>query len=689
MTRHIFSHVKLRHISFILLTILSLLPCGAYAQEIIRVAGQVVSKSDETPCIGVSVTDAKTRRALATTDLDGKFAINVRANARLRFSMVGMKTREIDVKGKNRLHVTLDEDNTELKEVTVSQKRITDKIMPEPTDIEVHGNYFHVKTRVRVPREMFSHDTRLVVQPVLTNATRGEKTLMKPMVYDAREYNRTQDRMYAFDINNTETGDPLARYITVKSRATRERGRSNDIIGYSDSIYVEHVKDDYSCDVYMAIEDYNRILYRDTTVIARGTVNPLRFLDYSFASRELSDSAFIPKPEAQLRDSKGEVNLRFPVGKAVFDSTDPQNAAEIEKLRSQIEGISQSKGASLNSLELKGQSSPEGKYLQNAMLAKKRMDYALSFLKKTLPDGMTHGMEFKSKAMVAPWEDVARMMRNDSLGSEAESVENVIASQRNIDSQGRQMKRLPFYSRLIAARYLPQLRRVEYTLHYNIYRTLTTDEIAELYTEDYKQLSRYEFFKLYRSEGDSIKRQTIMRQALEVYPSFMVAANDLSAMLTNCRKSDPSLLRPFAGANAPQEVNVNQMISLLNEGLFTEADSVARYVTDNDATHTMLAVNAVLNGRFDGNYATVAKTGLRNEVVMLLAMKRNDEALQQSKLLPGGEALTHYLRAICLNRANDPAEAYKELKKAFDMDPSLKDTAKVDGDVNDLLSMDK
>ena len=528
-----------------------------------------------------------------------------------------------------------------------------------------------------------------MVQPILNNATRNEKTLMKPMVYDAGVYNKTQDRLYNFDMNNEDKGDPLAKYITVKSKGTREKGRSNDIIGYSDSIYVEHIKDDFSCDVYMAIENYNRILYRDTTVIARGTVNPLRFLDYSFASKQLSDSAFLPKPEAQLRDSKGEVNLKFPVGKAVFDSSDPQNAEEIEKLSAQIETISQSKGATLNSLELRGQSSPEGKYRQNLTLAKERMDYALGFLKKALPRGMTNGMEFKSHANVAPWKEVADMMRRDSLTDQAASIERIIDRQKNIDMQGQAVRKLPFYKKLIAKNYLPHLRRVEYTLHYNIYRTLTADEINELYQQDYKQLSKFEFFKLYRSETDSLKRQTIMRQALEVYPSFMAAANDLSASLISSRKADPSLLRPFAGEKAPQEVNINQVIALLNEGLFTESDSVARFINDNDATHTMLAVNAVLNGRFDDNYATIAKTSTRNEVVMLLAMKRNDEALKLSKQLPDEEATTHYLRAICLNRTNDPAEAYKELKKSFDMDPSLKETAKVDGDVNDLLSMDK
>ena len=112
----------------------------------------------------------------------------------------------------------------------------------------------------------------------------------------------------------------------------------------------------------MAIEDYTHILYRDTTIIARGTVNPLRWLDYSFAAQKLSDPRFLPKPEKQLRDSRGEVKLRFPIGKAAFDAADPQNAVEIDKLRRQIEDIAHSDGASIQSLSLEGTSSPDGKY---------------------------------------------------------------------------------------------------------------------------------------------------------------------------------------------------------------------------------------------------------------------------------------------------------------------------------------
>lgn len=665
--------------------ILLFVAVGASAQEVFRLTGIVTDKDTKEPLLGVSIVDSTTHRAIAVTDMDGRFAVDVHSGSILRFSMVGLQSQVVKVKSSQKyIEVKLEQTEVALQELVVSAKRITDKIQPEPTDIEVKGNYLHVKTRVRVPREMFSHNNRLVVQPVIYNVTRREEQLMRPMVYDARTYNRTQDRLYDYRMDEAD-GDPLAQYVVVKTPEKREKGRTNDIIGYADSAYVQHVKDDYTCNVYMAIENYNRIIYRDTTIIAQGTVNPLRWLDYSFAADLLADEAYWPQPEVQMRDSRGEVNLRFPINKAKFDASDPNNVAEISKMREQIELISADKDATLQSLTIEGTSSPDGRYNSNLQLARKRMDYAVQYLRQLVPERAQRGMTFSSAASVAPWSRVAELMHADSLTEEALQVEQVIKRWRNFDDQSRNMRKLPFYRSLLMERYLPRLRHVGYVMNYSVFRQLTLDEIRSLYAEDYKQLTKYEFFRLYRGEEDATQREKVLRQALEIYPSFMVAANDLAALLINRRMADPDLLRPFVGTEAPSVVNTNQMIALLNAGLFTAADSLSAFVPDNEHTHMLLAVNAVLNGRFEGHYETIARTGLRNQLVVLLAMKRNEEALKVSRQLPDDEALTHYLRAVCLNRLEQMSDAYDELTKAIQMDPSLKQVAHTDGDVNDLL----
>lgn len=657
----------------------------ANAQEVIRISGTVLSKDSNEPLMGVNISDANTKRALASTDIDGRFAFNVYSNATLRFSMVGTKPKNVKLKsGQTNITVKLEDDDIALNEIVVQTKRITDKILPEATDIVVKGNYLHVSTRVRVPREMFAHNTRLVVQPVLNNVTRGKLTLMRPMVYDAQEYNETQNRMYSFNMNDSVGGDPLAKYVTVKSETTREQGRTNDIIGYNDSIYMKNVKDDYSCDVYMAIENYTRILYRDTTIIAKGTVNPLRWLDYSFTTKEMTDPRFLPKPEKQLRNSMGEINLRFPIGKAEFDTADPQNAGEIEKLRRQIESIATSEGASIQSLTLQGTSSPDGKYDYNLRLAKRRMDFAANYIRSLVPENLRQSVSFNSDAKVASWDEVATLLRNDSLDEEASQVESAIRLSRSMDGQSQAMRRLPFYKNLLMGKYLPQLRRVDYALNYSIYRELTRDEILALHKKDYKQLSRFEFYSLYSTEPDKTLRERYMREALEVYPSFMAAANDLSASMTSRGTSDETLLEKFVGENAPREVNCNQVVALLNSGHFAKADSVAAFITKGKDTELLLAVNNVLNGRLD-DYEAVAAISPQNECCLLLAMKKNDEAMKLAKQLPDGEALSHYLRAICLNRLNDAVGAYEELKEAFRLNPQLEQVAHIDGDVNNLL----
>lgn len=143
------------------------------------------------------------------------------------------------------------------------------------------------------------------------------------------------------------------------------------------------------------------------------------------------------------------------------------------------------------------------------------------------------------------------LLRRDSLFSEADQVQSIINRSSNIDVQSARIRRLPFFRSVLEARYLPKLRQVNYVMNYTIFRQLTLDEIRNLYAADYKKLTRYEFFTLYRSENDAVKRDTIIRQALEMYPSFMIAANDLAADLINRGESDPQLLEPFAGEKAP------------------------------------------------------------------------------------------------------------------------------------------
>lgn len=660
---------------------------GALAQsEIIRVTGKVVDSKKGEPLGFVNVTDMETKRLVAQTNVDGRFSVNVHANTTLRFSMIGAEVMSVKLRGRDSLMVQMIMTDVALGTVETVAKRVVNRVIVEPTPMEIVGNTVYFKNVVGVPSKMFGHNRRLVAQRVFKNKTRKQTVIMRPLVYDAVEYNQTQDRLYSFDMKG-KNGDPLAPFVLIKNDTLRDKKVDHrDSFMYMDSLYVKNPDDDFQAVTLLAIEDYNRIVFRDTLVTSKGKINPMRWLDYSFGASEITDEALYPKAIPQLRDSRGNIDLRFPIGKAAFDPEEAHNAAEISKLKAQIQDIAATRDATVQALSINGTSSPDGRYASNLALARRRMEYAISYFRSQMPEKLRSGMKFSSNASVAPWSEVAKLLRADSLEEEADKVEAVMKLYKG-DAVSQKMKRLPFYSKLLLNKYLPMLRSVGYTMSYSIYRNLTLDEIKDLYKKDYRKLSDYEFFKLYRSEENDAQREKYLRQALEVSPSFMIAANDLAALLIKHNRPDADVLRKFAGEKAPEVVNRNQMVALLANHEYQAADSLAAYVPATAENRLLLAVSGAFMGDYEANYDAIAPTGLRNEVVLLLAMKKNDVALEKSKMLTDDDAVTHYIKAICLHRSNDTniaAEANRELKKALKLDPELIEIAEGDADLNEL-----
>ena len=132
------------------------------------------------------------------------------------------------------------------------------------------------------------------------------------------------------------------------------------------------------------------------------------------------------------------------------------------------------------------------------------------------------------------------------------------------------------------------------------------------YKKDYRKLSDYEFFKLYRSEENDAQREKYLRQALEVSPSFMIAANDLAALLIKHNRPDADVLRKFAGEKAPEVVNRNQMVALLANHEYQAADSLAAYVPATAENRLLLAVSGAFMGDYEANYDAIAPTVCRS-----------------------------------------------------------------------------
>ena len=99
----------------------------------------------------------------------------------------------------------------------------------------------------------------------------------------------------------------------------------------------------------------------------------------------------------------------------------------------------------------------------------------------------------------------------------------------------------------------------------------------------------------------------------------------------------------------------------------------------------MKAIVQALAGYYNDAFEKVAATSPFNEVVMLLAMKKNQEAWDKISTMDVETAREYYIKAIAANRLEKIGDAIMSIEKALELDPSLLEVAKVDGDIIDLL----
>lgn len=639
----------------------------------IRIQGHITNTHGKS-VPDVNIIDPITNERIEISDEDGRYVVKAEKSGSLKYTCIGYEDQTVELKGRQVVNVVLKDAVFELDEVTVTSK-IKDKVVPEPTDIEIKGNYFHLKTRIPVPKELFSTNRRLVIQPSLYDINDQKRLLMRPMVFDGNAFQITQKRMY----HGNEKNDPLHEYIVVKSTPYRQ----SDVLVYHDSIYIQELKHDYRADVHLAMENYRFVVYRDSFSIARGTVNPLRFLDYQFSASHITDRRYLPRPVMQLRDTQGEVNLTFVINQADLDDRNPQNQRELNRLNDELAAIEQNPDASLHSFHITGVASPDGSYAANLRLAKMRTDKALERILARLTPESRSSLKVQSDAEVASWDTVVALLRKDSLYTRADEIEELMHQYKSY-RLNQALKGKPYYQEL-ATRYLPSLRKVRYTYEYSIFRTLTDAEIHQLYQQRPQELTRFEYYRMIATAATPAEKERLCREAMALHHHFSYAANELAYCMIEQGTPDSRILQPFVSATAPAELLSNQIIALLDEGKYASADSLLSFLPETEHFTQLRAITGALAGYHTETFDAVAATSPLNKVVMLLAMKRNEEAWQQLQTLPVQTAREYYVKAIAANRLDYINEALICINKALELEPSLIETARLDGDVIDLL----
>lgn len=671
----------------LLILILMAIPVfKAEAQHEIRIQGVVRDLSTSEPIGGVSV--IYNGDQIAFTDVDGNYSAFVPNNAELLFYKPEYNDYEVTVDNRQIININMTIKLIELGESVVVGKLSKKTIVIDQTELEVVGNYFHLKTKFRVPKQIFTTDKRFIVQPSLVNVTREKVDWFRPVVIDGDVYAMNRERILGFE----EDDDILKPYIVENTL-----DETQHIYQYHDSLFIsrEHINEDFKAECYLAVnanyEDPKRD-FLDTVVIARGTQNPLRFLDYHIDPLELNDSTLIPQPEMKLVADKGVSRIGFVIGKAQIDNSDPNNEVEMNAIKAKLLSIVENRNATLNGISVVGYASPDGTYRKNALLAQERTDVVLGEFVSSLPESVREYVKLSSMSVVEPWSSVARLMAEDSLET-ASAVQAAVEKFGDdyVNTQNA-VKRLPDYRNVIAKEYLPRLRRVEYEINSTEFRNLTVPEIWDRFNSGADDISRYEFWKLIESCSDPEQQIEMERTALKKFKNFTLIANREAVRLHNADSINLDVLAPSVHLHAPLEVNFNQTLMALKSGDIELADSLMRFMPTESRTSYLKAIVNTLNGNYDEAYPYIASKGGLNEVLLLLCQGRNKAADEKMTVLLEDQtnwqnADIWYVKAICANRLEDLNWAIEALNQAVMLDPKLIEIARLDSDVMDVIDI--
>lgn len=708
----------------------------AQAQSETMVIGTVTSSVDGTPMPGVNVFTFKTvGEARAEfkiaeqsyemgympeffkdirTAFDGTYEVTLPVTGAIIFYKHPFKPKLEIVGNRSKINVEIEATRELDASEKIEEYTRKDDVIEEEMVI---GNLYSKKFRYDFNKELLGAvesvgktNARLVSQVYVVRAD-GSDTLqyMKPHVMDGEQYHKTQT---------------LWRKDTLYSIADQLPRLTNEVDSILFDVKFEVPdKSIYYCKANIWIEDYIKTYYQDTCfLLSTARVRrPFQFLEYTFDECNLDHNEHMKPPRKEQVNTAKNMKLQFKVGKAELDMTDSVTVAALDSLKEELRDICADPAAKLRELHFEGYSSPEGTYAKNKDLSNRRTLTVRNEVFSIIPRDLRNRIYETSNGYVSGWDEVAALLERDSLLTQAAAVREIVEKYPdNLDRQGADMRRLPYYTTLIKER-LGELRQVKCKHLAEVMRFLTPEEILEKYNTDEayrngkKVLTLNEYWHLFALIKDQKALEGIYKRALiasrktEGRP-WALPANNLAVLFLKREQADTNLLKPFLKDGRPmnysemdfdtgQRIMYNHPEVIANQAqMFMLAGDFQRAVQLTDKVKTKYALlDAVckLLGRYkldvadrENLYKLIEDSSPRNKVVMRLYQKQYDSTTVAALLaLPQEDALTDYLKCQRLCRQYDGAKRMQFPTFSREEDPGLVmpgDTVIVEIDVKQI-----
>lgn len=228
-----------------------------------------------------------------------------------------------------------------------------------------------------------------------------------------------------------------------------------------------------------------------------------------------------PPVQSKRRSVSGEAVIVFASGSSKINARLKDNTAELAKIRASIEAVQADPDATVRTIWLQGNASPEGKYATNEKLARGRIDAVRKYVEGQLS---LPAEVYQTESVAENWEGLRAFVAASSL-SDKDAILAIIDGDLAPDAKEQQIRSKHAASwKKISADCLPALRRTLYRVDYDVRSYVEPQDVLRVMETAPENLTLAEFYSAAANLKPGTPEYTrIYRAALEQYPDEPVA----------------------------------------------------------------------------------------------------------------------------------------------------------------------
>ncbi len=409
--------------------------------------------------------------------------------------------------------------------------------------------------------------------------------------------------------------------------------------------------------------------------VANGVIATSELYRKTLASE---NGCIAPDTFQRVNEKKQEANIKFLINQANIRKSELKNNS-VKEFVEMLKKINADKeGYNVENVEIQAYASPDGGVKFNDKLAGNRQNQSEKYVKNTLKKTKVNA-NIDAHYTAQDWDGFQKLVAASDL-QDKEVILRVLSMYEDPQEREQQIRNMSAGFRELADGILPELRRSRLIINYETIGR-SDEQIKAQYSEDASKLSADELLYSATLDEPVAKQEEIYKKTAETYPNDYRAYNNLAALAL--AKGDTAKAREYAqkaaslGANTP-EAQANLGLLSLIDGNVQDAERAIAKSSGSESVNQAIGTLAIAKGDYAQAEKAFAKVNSNTAALAQLLNKNYDAAAKTLDRVENPNAMTDYLHAVVAARRGNKFAASSYLKEALQKDPSLKQYAEND-----------